>query len=88
MLRLRFCGFQVEVFWDMMPCNVVVGYLCFGELCWLHAEGEGRRSSKTQVPYHNTTQHHNAKDHNLKWVELLVFILSCIYIATVETKGL
>jgi hypothetical protein len=32
--------FQVEVFWVVMPCNVVVGYQCFRGPCCLHLQGE------------------------------------------------
>jgi hypothetical protein len=28
--------FQVEVFWVVTPCSVVVGYQHFGGPCWLH----------------------------------------------------
>jgi len=32
--------FQVEVFWVVTPCNDVVGYQCFRDLCCLHLQGE------------------------------------------------
>jgi hypothetical protein len=31
---------QVEVFWVVTPCSVVVGYQCFGEPFCLHVQGE------------------------------------------------
>jgi hypothetical protein len=31
---------QVEVFWAVTPCNVVVGYRCFRGPCSLHIQGE------------------------------------------------
>jgi len=31
---------QVEVFWVVTPCSVVVGYQRFGEPCCLHLHGE------------------------------------------------
>jgi hypothetical protein len=33
--------FQVEVFWIMTPCNVVVGYQRFGGPWCLHLQSEG-----------------------------------------------
>jgi hypothetical protein len=32
--------FQVEVFWVVTPCSVVVGYQRFGVPCCLHLQGE------------------------------------------------
>jgi hypothetical protein len=32
--------FQVEVFWVVMPCSVVVGYQRFGGQCCLYLQGE------------------------------------------------
>jgi len=32
--------FDVEVFWVMTPCSVVVGYQCFRGLCCLHLQGD------------------------------------------------
>jgi hypothetical protein len=52
---------QVEVFWVVTPCSVVVGYQCFRGPCCLHLhftiKMEAARSSETMVSYHNTTQH-------------------------------
>jgi len=31
---------QVEVFWIVIPCNVVVGYHCFRGPCCFHRQGE------------------------------------------------
>jgi len=33
--------FQVEVFWVVTLCSVVVGYRCFRGTCYLHLLGEG-----------------------------------------------
>jgi len=32
--------FQVEVFWVVTPCSVVVGYQCFRGPCHLHQQGK------------------------------------------------
>jgi len=32
--------FQVEVFWAVTPCSIVVGYQRFGGPCCLHLQGE------------------------------------------------
>jgi hypothetical protein len=31
---------QVEIFWIVMLCSVVVGHYCFGGLCGLHLQGK------------------------------------------------
>jgi hypothetical protein len=31
---------EVEVFWVVTPCSVMVGHQRFGGLCWLHLYGE------------------------------------------------
>jgi len=31
---------QVELFWVVMRCSIVVGYQCFGGPCCLHLQGE------------------------------------------------
>jgi hypothetical protein len=33
-------GRQVEAFWVVMPCSVVVGYQCSGIPCCLNLQGE------------------------------------------------
>jgi hypothetical protein len=43
--------FQVELFWVVTPCSVVIGYQRFRGPCFLHLQGE--------VSYHNTTERHN-----------------------------
>jgi len=42
---------QVEVFWVVIPCIVMVGYQW--EIAWTY---------KMLVSYHNTTWHHNQED--------------------------
>jgi hypothetical protein len=42
--------FQVEVFWYVTPCSVVVGFL---------PEDGSSRDSETLVCYHSTTRGHN-----------------------------
>jgi hypothetical protein len=37
---LRVVKTQVEVFWVVMQCSVVVGYQCLGGACCLHLQGE------------------------------------------------
>jgi len=58
--------FQVEVFWVVTPCSVVVGYHRFGGPCCCHLQGGVKMaavcSSETLVPYRNTTQRHNPED--------------------------
>jgi hypothetical protein len=33
-------GIEVEVFWVVTPCSVVVGYKCFGGPCCLRFQGD------------------------------------------------
>jgi hypothetical protein len=47
---------QVEVFWVVTPCSVVVGYQRFGGPFYLHLQGG------TSVSYHQITRHHNQED--------------------------
>jgi len=45
---------QVEVFWVVMPCSVVVGHRRFGGPCCLHLQ--------VLVNYHNSTRRQNPED--------------------------
>jgi hypothetical protein len=55
--------FQVEVFWVMTPCSVVVGQQRFRDPCCL--DFQGAWSSETLLSYHNTTRRHNPEDLDL-----------------------
>jgi hypothetical protein len=44
---------QVEVFWNVKPCKVAVGYQCFT------LKMEAAKSSEMSVSYQNITWHHN-----------------------------
>jgi len=56
--------FQVEVFWVVTKCNIVVGYQRFrGPWCLhIHPEDCEDESSETLISYHNTTLRHNPED--------------------------
>jgi len=50
---------QVEGFWVVMPCSVVVGYQHFGGPYCFHLQGEAARISDTLFSFRNTTRRHN-----------------------------
>jgi hypothetical protein len=59
---------QVQFFWVVTPCSVVVGYQRFGGPCCLHLQGEvtmeAAEYSETLTSY-ITTQRYNSQDHVL-----------------------
>jgi hypothetical protein len=55
--------FQVEVYWGVTLCNVVVGCKRFEGPCCVHLQGEVKMEAalnfETLVSYHNTTGRYN-----------------------------
>jgi hypothetical protein len=62
--------FQVEVFWVVTSCSVVVGYQRFRGPCCLHLQGRAR-SSEMLVSYHNATGRHNSEGLDLNYCRSL-----------------
>jgi hypothetical protein len=46
---VEMCGCQVEVFWVVTPCSVVVRYQCFRGTCNLHLQGEVARMAENII---------------------------------------
>jgi hypothetical protein len=42
---------QVDIFWVVTPCSVVVGYQPFGEPCCFHLQGEVNGTGKGRHRY-------------------------------------
>jgi len=59
-------GFQVEVFWVVTPCGVVVGYQRFGGPCCLHFQGEAAGVEEKGYRYTNSI----TRRHNLEHLDL------------------
>jgi hypothetical protein len=66
--------FQVEFFWVVTPCIVVVGNQRFGGSCYLHLQGEACRSEAV-ISYHNTKRHHDPEDLDMGHRESYTFTL-------------
>jgi hypothetical protein len=62
--------FQVDVFWVVTPCSVVVGYKLFRGPGYPHLQREVKmeaaRTFETVVSYHKTTRRHNPEDIDFK----------------------
>jgi hypothetical protein len=69
-LQIRICKivpntkniFQIEVFWVVTPCNVLIRYQRFRGPCCLHLQGE----VKHLYPTATLTRRHNPEDLDLK----------------------
>jgi hypothetical protein len=72
---------QVEDFWVVMLCGVVLRYQHFRGPCYLHLQDKVKMEAawtSEMVSYHNTTQHHNLQDLDLNsyfTVALTLYIL-------------
>jgi hypothetical protein len=85
---------EVEFFWLVTLCNVVLGYQRFGGPCCLHLQGEEVAwTSEMLVSYHITTRHYNPEELDLKANQICVpyhvstFILWTV-LKKLSTRGL
>jgi len=75
-------GFQVEVFWVVKPCNIVVGYQRFRCSC-LPWRWRQHGPPKRWLSYHNITRRHNPEDFDLKYhgrksLKIRIILADCI----------
>jgi hypothetical protein len=72
-------NFQVEIFWIVTPCSVVVKYQRFGRPYCLHVhitlKMGAARPSETLVSYHKTTWCHKPEDLDLSLFKTLNFFM-------------
>jgi hypothetical protein len=61
---------QVEAFWVLTTCSVVVGYQCFRGPCCLHLQAW---TCEMFVFYHDIIQHQNPEDFDLNYTVVMKF---------------